>query len=196
MVAAEAQEAAPSEDEVAPLAVEAAQAPEPPEDAAEAPMPPLLEEAAAAERAPMDAAAPPAVAVTAAIAQPTVAAAAPPPEPPEPPDEFLCPITQELMDDPVFATDGHTYERSAIERWLLKKRTSPKTNEELLTTMLFPNHDKRGQVREWKEQHHASAPPPAVSPPTAASPPPLPSVGSGGRTGRGRGRGTGRVHSN
>lgn len=34
-------------------------------------------------------------------------------------DEFLCPITFELMIDPVIASDGHTYERSAIEKWYL-----------------------------------------------------------------------------
>lgn len=27
---------------------------------------------------------------------------------PEPPEIFVCPITQELMQDPVVATDGHT----------------------------------------------------------------------------------------
>ena len=103
----------------------------------------------------MDAAAAPAVAATAAVAvaQPAAAAPTPSPEPPEPPEELLCPITQELMDDPVVATDGHTYERHAIERWLLKKRTSPKTNEELFNTMLIPNHDKRGIIRAWQEKH-------------------------------------------
>ena len=30
----------------------------------------------------------------------------------EPPAEFLCPITRELMQDPVCTSDGHTYERS------------------------------------------------------------------------------------
>ena len=43
--------------------------------------------------------------------------------------EFLCPITQELPIDPVMAEDGHTYERSAIEKWLRDKKTSPRTNE-------------------------------------------------------------------
>ena len=28
-----------------------------------------------------------------------------------------CPITHEIMEDPVVAYDGHTYERSAIEEW-------------------------------------------------------------------------------
>jgi hypothetical protein len=33
------------------------------------------------------------------------------------PNEFFCPITLELMRDPVLAKDGHTYERNAIEGW-------------------------------------------------------------------------------
>ncbi|MHB9147949.1 MAG: U-box domain-containing protein [Candidatus Amoebophilus sp.] len=34
------------------------------------------------------------------------------------PEECFCPITQEIMEDPVIAQDGHTYERQAIKRWL------------------------------------------------------------------------------
>ena len=69
------------------------------------------------------------------------------------PDAYVCPITQELMNDPVFASDGHTYERQAIERWIAKNATSPKTGCELEMTMLFPNHAMRGQIREWQEAH-------------------------------------------
>jgi hypothetical protein len=32
------------------------------------------------------------------------------------PDEFLCPISREVMDDPVLACDGFTFERNEIER--------------------------------------------------------------------------------
>ena len=32
------------------------------------------------------------------------------------PDEFLCPISREVMDDPVTTSDGFTFERNAIER--------------------------------------------------------------------------------
>ena len=32
--------------------------------------------------------------------------------------EFLCPIFQTIMIDPVLTDDGHTYEREAIEKWL------------------------------------------------------------------------------
>ena len=31
-----------------------------------------------------------------------------------PPRELVCPITQELLKDPVVAEDGHTYERNSL----------------------------------------------------------------------------------
>ena len=71
----------------------------------------------------------------------------------EPPADFICPITTELMSDPVLAADGHAYERSAIERWLATKSTSPMTGEELELTRLFPSHILRRQIREWREAH-------------------------------------------
>ena len=81
------------------------------------------------------------------------AAAAPAPGA-EPPDEFVCPISQELMVDPVLASDGHAYERRAIERWFEKRVTSPKTGEPLETRALFPNHPLRRLILEWRESHH------------------------------------------
>ena len=72
----------------------------------------------------------------------------------EPPADFICPITTEIMSDPVMAADGHSYERSAIERWLATKSTSPMTGEALQHTHTFPNHALRGRIREWQEAHH------------------------------------------
>ena len=34
------------------------------------------------------------------------------------PPQYLCPITGELMEDPVTTADGHAYERAAIAQWL------------------------------------------------------------------------------
>ncbi|KAL7543699.1 hypothetical protein ACHAWF_007445 [Thalassiosira exigua] len=46
-----------------------------------------------------------------------------------PPRELVCPITQDLLRDPVVAEDGHTYERSSLEIWFGMGRTrSPVTN--------------------------------------------------------------------
>ena len=43
------------------------------------------------------------------------------------PAAFLCPITHEVMRDPVVLSDGHTYERREIFRWLCTHDTSPLT---------------------------------------------------------------------
>ena len=59
----------------------------------------------------------------------------------ETPDEYLCPITHELMRDPVIASDGYSYERSAMEEWLRsgEEAVSPMTNAPLLSPTLTPN---------------------------------------------------------
>merc|ERR1712187_786193 len=44
---------------------------------------------------------------------------------------LFCPITHELMVDPVMLDDGHSYERTAIEEWLKDNDTSPNTGERL-----------------------------------------------------------------
>jgi len=71
----------------------------------------------------------------------------------EVPNPFLCPITLDLMKDPVVAMDGHTYERSSITKWFASHGTSPKTNEELTRKKLVPNHALRAMIIEWHEQH-------------------------------------------
>jgi hypothetical protein len=53
-------------------------------------------------------------------------------------ETLMCPITQERFVDPVIASDGHTYERAAIQAWIRKNRTSPLTRERL-TNELRPN---------------------------------------------------------
>ena len=47
-------------------------------------------------------------------------------------DDFLCPITYDLLREPVVASDGHTYEKMAIEKWLKSENpTSPLSGERL-----------------------------------------------------------------
>ena len=74
------------------------------------------------------------------------------------PDNFLCPITYDIMHDPVSARDGHTYERSAIQRWFDEgKRSSPVTNEIMLSTDLIPNHFVKAQISTWRDQKEGDA---------------------------------------
>ena len=68
-----------------------------------------------------------------------------------PPAEFICPITQEVMSDPVSTADGQTYEREAIARWLKRKKTSPLTGMTLESSILIPNHSLRKLIQEnWR----------------------------------------------
>ena len=51
-----------------------------------------------------------------------------------------CPITGLPMIEPVVAADGHTYERSAIARWLQESNRSPLTGGILAHSELVPNY--------------------------------------------------------
>lgn len=61
---------------------------------------------------------------------------------------LCCPISLELMRDPVVCTDGHTYERVSIVRCFQSQGQprSPQTNAELESNTLVPNHALRGQI--------------------------------------------------
>ena len=66
------------------------------------------------------------------------------------PQEFICPITGEIMEDPVSTIDGNSYERTAIERWFATRRiTSPLTGARLGTTVLSPNLTLRRAIVEF-----------------------------------------------
>ena len=67
-------------------------------------------------------------------------------------DELSCPITHVLMQDPVVAADGMTYEKVAIERWLESHDTSPMTGEVLEHKFLVKNHLVRGQIQKLLPQ--------------------------------------------
>ena len=56
------------------------------------------------------------------------------------PNEYLCPITLEVMVEPVICSDGHTYEKEAITQIMKSKNPcSPITREILKTDVLIPN---------------------------------------------------------
>ena len=66
---------------------------------------------------------------------------------------FTCPITHEIMEDPVVAADGFTSERSAIEEWLARHDTSPITREVLSTKASVRNFMARSLIAEWRAAH-------------------------------------------
>ena len=66
------------------------------------------------------------------------------------PEFLVCPITQEVMEDPVITSDGHTFERSAIEAWLGKNNTNPMTGGEITSKALTPNFALRDACAAYK----------------------------------------------
>ncbi|XP_057458251.1 E3 ubiquitin-protein ligase PUB23-like [Lotus japonicus] len=69
----------------------------------------------------------------------------------EVPPHFLCPISLQLMRDPVTVCTGITYDREDIEKWLFscKNKTCPVTKQSLLDTDLTPNHTLRRLIQGW-----------------------------------------------
>ncbi|XP_057423906.1 U-box domain-containing protein 32 isoform X2 [Lotus japonicus] len=69
------------------------------------------------------------------------------------PSHFVCPIVQEVMEDPYIAADGFTYEAEAIQGWLNSGHdTSPMTNLKLEHTDLVPNYALHNAIQEWQQQ--------------------------------------------
>ena len=61
--------------------------------------------------------------------------------------DLVCPILQEVMIDPVVASDGNSYERTAIANWLLEHDKSPLSGERL-DGVLLPNTRLRAIISE------------------------------------------------
>jgi ubiquitin-protein ligase/uncharacterized protein YegL len=81
------------------------------------------------------------------------------------PKSFLCPISCEVMKDPVITSDGFTYDRASIELWLKKSNKSPLTGTELDNQRLIPNREFKSMItarmeaieKKKKEKEAASA---------------------------------------
>lgn len=74
------------------------------------------------------------------------------------PASFRCPLTEEVMLDPVRAADGFVYERSAIEQWLqLGRKRSPMTNEALAHPYLIPQQEQRSSIEAWLRSQNGVA---------------------------------------
>ncbi|KAF8101743.1 hypothetical protein N665_0201s0064 [Sinapis alba] len=67
------------------------------------------------------------------------------------PPFFLCPITLEIMKDPVIVSTGITYDRDSIEKWLFsaKKNSCPVTKQDITDVDLTPNHTLRRLIQSW-----------------------------------------------
>ncbi|KAK9071145.1 hypothetical protein SSX86_009713 [Deinandra increscens subsp. villosa] len=66
------------------------------------------------------------------------------------PYHFRCPVSLELMTDPVIVVTGQTYDRSSIESWIATGNTTcPVTRLPLTDFTLIPNHTLRRLIQNW-----------------------------------------------
>lgn len=69
---------------------------------------------------------------------------------------FLCPLTYDILADPVICADGTTYERAAIQQWLAVSSRSPLTNEELPSRVLVSNRALKQAVEGFRQDPDAA----------------------------------------
>jgi hypothetical protein len=67
-------------------------------------------------------------------------------------NELFCPIKLDLMDHPVVAADGNSYERDAIVEWIKNHGRSPYTNEPLPNKNLVNNNALRKLIVDAKHK--------------------------------------------
>ena len=65
------------------------------------------------------------------------------------PDHFCCPLTLDIMTDPVVDHEGNTFERAAIEAWIREHETSPITRSPLQVGNLTPNRVLRNIIEQY-----------------------------------------------
>ncbi|CAA3011196.1 U-box domain-containing 3 [Olea europaea subsp. europaea] len=70
------------------------------------------------------------------------------------PPYFRCPLSSEIMWDPVIVASGQTYERASVQKWLDHGLTTcPKTGQKLAHTNLIPNYTVKALVANWCEEN-------------------------------------------
>nr|VDC98034.1 unnamed protein product [Brassica oleracea] len=66
------------------------------------------------------------------------------------PKDFVCPISLDLMTDPVIISTGQTYDRTSIARWIEEGHcTCPKTGQMLVDSRIVPNRALKNLIVQW-----------------------------------------------
>ncbi|KAK9068954.1 hypothetical protein SSX86_013070 [Deinandra increscens subsp. villosa] len=70
------------------------------------------------------------------------------------PADFRCPISLDLMREPVVVSTGQTYDRASIKLWIESGHTTcPKTGQTLDHTEMIPNCALRNLIVMWCREH-------------------------------------------
>jgi len=64
-------------------------------------------------------------------------------------EAFVCPITQEIMEDPVITPQGMSFDRKAIIDWLSRNQRCPLTKKPLKKEDLITNYALKSSIQEY-----------------------------------------------
>lgn len=78
---------------------------------------------------------------------------------PDAPPNYLCPISKQVMIEPVLLVEtGHTYEASAIHKWLDTSDVCPMNGQRLRSKQTAPNFTLKSLIAEWATTHCVTLP--------------------------------------
>jgi hypothetical protein len=69
-----------------------------------------------------------------------------------PHERFICPLTNDIMTDPVTTKEGINFERNAILRWLEEHEDDicPVTKQPLTMAGIIPNSKLQWEIKQWQ----------------------------------------------
>ena len=71
----------------------------------------------------------------------------------EVPSAFCCPLSRDIMNEPVVFGDGFSYELAYISEWALENETSPLTRERVSNKIMIPNLTLKNMIKEYREKN-------------------------------------------
>ena len=71
---------------------------------------------------------------------------------PHPPDEFLCPLTLEVMNVPLMTRWGHSFERNVLLKWIDTHHNCPLTRNPISLSDVVVNRPLQARIQYWKHQ--------------------------------------------
>lgn len=71
------------------------------------------------------------------------------------PDHLLCNISFELMQDPVIAPSGYSYERANIEEWISINPCDPMTRQPLTLQQLYPARSVKDAIQYYRSSYQS-----------------------------------------
>jgi hypothetical protein len=72
---------------------------------------------------------------------------------PRPPCNYICPLTLQLMNEPMNDGCGHCFDRDAIVAWLEYHEMCPISRKPITRRELRPSRALRRRIRDWKRLH-------------------------------------------